>query len=136
MLFLYSKSIQSLAIELLDYYTYHHISITLVSYNITYVLRQLFFEDHAQLNCIETLFLRIHYLCPLFQAAVSTLIQGEGGQQTAVRLLPAYVNRGTLECTIALKALEKFTLAEAFAYLIEHLDRRWTNTQPPSDFYK
>ena len=59
---------------------------------------------------------------PLFQAAVSTLLQGEGGQKTAIRLLPAFVNRGTLECTIALKALEKDTLDGAFEYLIEHLD--------------
>ena len=59
---------------------------------------------------------------PLFQAAVSTLLQGEGGQKAAIRLLPAFVNRGTLECTIALKALEKDTLDDAFEYLIGHLD--------------
>ena len=34
----------------------------------------------------------------LFEAAVSTLLQGEGGYEAAIRLLPASVNRGKIEC--------------------------------------
>ena len=59
---------------------------------------------------------------PLFEAAVSTLVQGEGGYKAAIRLLPAYVNRGKMECTLVLRTLGMDSLEEAFTYLIEHLD--------------
>ena len=52
--------------------------------------------------------------------------------------MSAYINRGTLECTIALKELEKDTLADAFAYLIDHLEHTATErflqmTWPPGE---
>ena len=59
---------------------------------------------------------------PLFEAAVSTLLQGEGGYKAAISFLPAYVNRGKMECTLILRTLGMDSLEEAFTYLIEHLD--------------
>ena len=59
---------------------------------------------------------------PLFEAAVSTLIQNEGGQKAAIRLLPAYVNRGKMECKVVIGTLNLDTLDAAFTYLTERLD--------------
>ena len=59
---------------------------------------------------------------PHFEAAVSTMIQGEGGAKAAIRLLPAYINRGKMECKVVIGALETESLQAAFEYLIERLD--------------
>ena len=59
---------------------------------------------------------------PLFEATVSTLLQCEGGYKAAIRLLPAYVNRRKMECTLVLRTLGMDSLEEAFTYLIRHLD--------------
>ena len=81
---------------------------------------------------------------PLFIAAVSGIDQKE-----AVKLLSTYVNRGRLEEKVMLVAVEKDTLAEAFAYLKERLDaekdifdvaakfRRmaWSPGEPIQDFF-
>ena len=81
---------------------------------------------------------------PLFISAVSGI-----DQKAAVKLLPAYVNRDRLEEKVVLVAVEKETLAEAFAYLKERLDpeedifeaaakfRRmaWSPGEPIQDFF-
>ena len=54
---------------------------------------------------------------PLFIASVSGI-----DQKAAVKLPPASVKRGRLEEKVVLVAVEKETLAEAFAYLKERLD--------------
>ena len=59
---------------------------------------------------------------PFFEAAVSTLVLGEGGQKAAIRLLPAYVNRGKMECKVVLGTLGLDSLDAAFTYLVERLD--------------
>ena len=50
------------------------------------------------------------------------MIQGEGGAKAAIRLLPAYINRGEMECKVVIGALETESLQAAFEYLIERLD--------------
>ena len=81
---------------------------------------------------------------PLFISAVSGI-----DQKASVKLLPAYVKRDRLEEKVVLVAVEKETLAEAFAYLKERLDpeedifeaaakfRRmaWSPGEPIQDFF-
>ena len=58
---------------------------------------------------------------PKFRASVVSLQQG-----SAIRLLPAYVNRGKMEERVVLAAIQKETLDDAFKLLKERLD-------PPTD---
>ena len=66
---------------------------------------------------------------PLFCAAVSTLTVTEEGRKAVIRLLPAYVGRREVERVVALEAIKKDTLDEAFKVLKDHLD-------PPVDVYQ
>ena len=54
---------------------------------------------------------------PKFRASVSSL-----EDTAAIRLLPAYINRGKLEDRVVLTAIKKTTLDEAFQVLKESLD--------------
>ena len=57
-----------------------------------------------------------------FRAAVATLITTEGGEKAAIRMLPVHVARRVAERSLAVVALGKETLDEAFKLLRDNLD--------------
>ena len=61
---------------------------------------------------------------PKFRASVTSIDEG-----AAIRLLPAYLNRGKLEERVVLEAIQKETLNAAFTLLKARLD-------PPADIYE
>ena len=53
---------------------------------------------------------------------VVTSKKSSEGLKAAIRLLPAYVNRGKMECKVVLGTLGLDSLDAVFIYLIERLD--------------
>ena len=65
---------------------------------------------------------------PLFRAAVGSLV-ASANEKAAVQLLPAYLSRREAERSLALEAIKRDTLDEAFKLLKDNLD-------PPDDVYE
>ena len=65
---------------------------------------------------------------PLFRAAVSSLV-ATTSEKAAIQLLPAYLSRLVVERTLALEAIKRDTLDDAFKLLKDNLD-------PPDDIYE
>ena len=65
---------------------------------------------------------------PLFRAAVGSLV-GSANEKVAVQLLAAYLSRREAERSLALEAIKRDTLDEAFKLLKDNLD-------PPDDVYE